>query len=353
MDENKDIIKMLDIMTRPAFCVSDGMIRYCNQAARQLLIEPGTPIIQLIPQDTLEYEEFQDGCLYLTLDLEDQSIGASVRRVGDLNVFVTDCDDELIALQAMALAAMQIRKPMADIIAVLDQLPSEQSPRRTALDASMQRLEHRIYQIQRMLGNMADAPRFNKERRTQLTERDVSTLLDELFRRAQSLAATAGIELRYTGLNETVYTLIDDEKLERAVYNMISNALKAAPKDSCVKASLTRRGKKLYLSVIDDGPGIRDDALGTVYSHFLRTPGIIASEDGLGLGMALIRSVAILHGGTVLIDRPQGTGTRITMTLAVRRGGDLLRSAVFKVDYAGERDHGLLELVDVLSDDLY
>ena len=54
------------------------------------------------------------------------------------------------------------------------------------------------------------------------------------------------------------------------------------------------------------------------------------------------------------MDQPDGTGTRVTLTLAIRSGsGNQVRSPILKVDYAGERDHGLLELSDVLASDLY
>ena len=59
-------------------------------------------------------------------------------------------------------------------------------------------------------------------------------------------------------------------------------------------------------------------------------------------------------GGTVLIDQPNGTGTRITMTLAIRQNKEtILRSPVLQVDYTGGFDHALVELSDCLSSELY
>ena len=69
----------------------------------------------------------------------------------------------------------------------------------------------------------------------------------------------------------------------------------------------------------------------------------------MGLGMVLIRAVAAAHGGTVLVDQPEESGTRVTLTIAIRQGGDaMLRSNILRVDYAGEHDHTMLELSDVL-----
>ena len=70
--------------------------------------------------------------------------------------------------------------------------------------------------------------------------------------------------------------------------------------------------------------------------------------------MVLIRTAAAHHGGAVLIDQPEGVGTRITMTMAIRQSKQAtLRSNVLRVDYAGERDHGLIELSECLPTELY
>ena len=110
----------------------------------------------------------------------------------------------------------------------------------------------------------------------------------------------------------------------------------------------------LQLQIQDNGSGIAQDILGNVFYRYLRQPAIEDSRFGLGLGMVMIRSAAASHGGTVLIDQPEGTGTRITLTLAIRQnGGNMLRSNVLRVDYAGELDHGLVELADCLPSELY
>ena len=56
----------------------------------------------------------------------------------------------------------------------------------------------------------------------------------------------------------------------------------------------------------------------------------------------------------MLIDQPEGAGTRVTMTIAIRQNTDsMMRSPILRVDYAGERDHGLIELSDCLPAQLY
>ena len=120
-----------------------------------------------------------------------------------------------------------------------------------------------------------------------------------------------------------------------------------------ITVQLVHRGR-LYLSVTDEGDGMDNGTLGNVYTRYLRTTAVTDGPEGIGLGMVLVRSVATMHGGTVLMDAPQGKGTRVTMTLAIRKAqGGSLRSPVLRVDYSGERDHALVELSESLPAALY
>jgi len=74
------------------------------------------------------------------------------------------------------------------------------------------------------------------------------------------------------------------------------------------------------------------------------------------LGLSLVCSTAVAHGGTVLLDRPAGGGVRFTMSISLKRekGSEaILRNSPLPFDYAGERDHALLELSDVLPAEAY
>jgi K+-sensing histidine kinase KdpD len=137
------------------------------------------------------------------------------------------------------------------------------------------------------------------------------------------------------------------------VYNLLSNAVKFTPRGGYIDAKLTRRGTKLYLTVQDSGSGVDPKVRGNVYSRYLRQPGVEDGRFGIGLGMVLIRSAAAAHGGTVLMEHPEGLGARITMTMTIRQSSGSLRSNILKVDYAGERDHGLIELAESLPSKLY
>ena len=183
---------------------------------------------------------------------------------------------------------------------------------------------------------------------------EITGVFREIFEKAGAMLESIGIRLDYRGPETTFYSLADIQELERAVLNLLSNAAKFTPQGGHIAASLTRQGRMLRLCIQDSGSGIADSVRGSVFRRYLRQPAIEDSRYGLGLGMVLVRSAAAHHGGAVLIDCPPQGGTRVTVTLAIRQDPvSQLRSPLLKVDYAGERDHALIELSDVLPAEFY
>lgn len=347
MEEKKDMTGMLDLMIRPGFCVVEKKIVAANPAAEGLLLLPGMEILPLLQTGAEEYESFRSGCLYLKLDLAGHSFGASVVKMKGFDVFVLDQESDDRELRCLALAAREFRDPLTDLMATAERLcVAEQSV------PDLARLNRGLYRMMRLVGNMSDAGRSAVHSRQEC--RNLTEVFREIFEKAQTLTEHTGIKLHYQGLSQECYASADTEQLERAVLNILSNAVKFTPAGGTIEAALKRKGRTLRLSITDSGSGIEENIRSSVFSRYLRQPGIGDPRHGLGLGMVLIRSAAANHGGTVLIDQPRGKGTRVTLTLALRPNTEgSLRSPALRVDYAGERDHCLIELSDCLPASLY
>lgn len=353
MDQITDVMEMVDHVPHPAFCVKEGSIVKINPAAAARMIETGTAVSALLHTGQEEYEEFSGGCLYLTLELFGQTFGASVVRKTDFDLFILDPDADRSDLQALALAARELREPLSRIMITADRLFPVTEPQNDEARDQMARINRGLAQLHRIINNMADASRFAADNGSRQEVRDVCAVIGEIIAKAAALAEYNGVRVEYEAYPNPVYSLVDEGKLERAILNIISNALKFTPKGSSIQVTLTRRENRLYLSIQDNGCGIPENLRGSIFCLYTREPGL-EDQSGIGLGLVLVRSTAALHGGTVLVDHPRNEGTRITMTMAIRGGsGKELRSPVLKVDYAGERDHWLLELADVLPVSLY
>ena len=342
-------VNMLELLLRPAFCVRDGTITHVNRAAAQHLIAPGTAILELIASGQEEYAAFSEGRLCLTLQIHGQNFAASVMPQDGSHIFVLEQDAIDAHLQSMALVAQELRTPLTGMMSSADKLFGSLPQ---SSDAAQ--MNRRLYQLLRLVGNMSDAARFTEQQPRPKAYADISALLDEVFQKAIPLAAESGKQLRYEGLSQQVFSLADSQLLERAAYNLISNAMKFSPDGAPIIARLTKNGKFLRFTIEDQGRGIDAGIQGNLFSRYLRKPGLEDPCHGLGLGLLLVRLAAATHGGTVLIDHPRGIGTRITMTLAIYQDSKTaVRCPGLTIDYAGERDHALVELSDVLLPHLY
>lgn len=342
--------EFLNMMVLPGFCVEQGKILFANAAALECMIPEGGDIDSLLHTGKEAYESFQGGCLYLTLEICGELWDASVIRMGQQDLFLLERSAENGELQALALAAVQLRGPLAGISSIADSLQSLAADAR--MEASLAQLNQRLYQLHRLVNNMSDAgthgPRLGEE------TVNICAMVEGLLEKAAAMAEYTGIHLQYTVPSSPVFTLCQVQKLERAIWNILSNALKFTPKGGSIEVSLKQLGKQMHLTVTDSGSGIAQQVRGSLYRRYTRQPGLEDSRYGLGLGMVLIRSAAACHGGTVLIDQPAGAGTRVTVTLAIRPDtAGTLRSPLLHTDYAGELDHGLIELSDVLPPELY
>ena len=92
----------------------------------------------------------------------------------------------------------------------------------------------------------------------------------------------------------------DAERLQQIVWNLLSNAVKFTPRDGAVSLNVARRHQAIHITVADTGDGIDPELLPFVFDRFRQgAVGHSKSHGGLGLGLAIVRNLVELHGGTV------------------------------------------------------
>ena len=179
----------------------------------------------------------------------------------------------------------------------------------------------------RSLGDLAklDEPSFGLRNE----EVDVVELLDDIALRFAERAARQGVvvetrpvspETRTTAaaVDDRPRASLDVELFERAVANLVDNALKFCPAASSVTLSAVQRGGRVEVAVADDGPGIAAADLPLLFDRFFQSRTTVApatAEGGRGLGLAIVKRIAELHGGEVFVESTLGRGTRIVLSL--------------------------------------
>jgi len=112
----------------------------------------------------------------------------------------------------------------------------------------------------------------------------------------------------------------DPDRLQQVVWNLVANAVKFAPRGGRVQVRVARVSSQLEIVVADDGPGIPADMLPRVFERFWQADSSASrAHGGLGLGLAIVRHLVELHGGTVSAANRGGgaSGAVFTVRLPV------------------------------------
>lgn len=348
--ERSTIKTLLEMMDRPVFCVRDGIICLVNQAAARQCITEGVCIHTLLADQLSEYENYTGGELCLTLHIAGIPCRATIQRTDEGDLFLLEQNTDPAA-QALALSAQHLRNPLQTAMTAAELIRNPNAPQDT-----LQQLTKGLYQIQRIISNMSDASRYRTVSDDSLETTDLVSFFAEMMEKVGHMVSLAGFRLEYTAQVSSAIGLANQEILERAIYNLLANAMKYAAPGSTLEAKLTGSGSSLRFILQDPGSDVPPRDTGNLFDRYLRQPGIEDGRHGIGLGLALVRAAAAIHGGTVLLEKTESGGTRICMTIAIRQSETTLVRAPVRLpamDYSGGHDHALLELAEVLPSSAY
>jgi heavy metal sensor kinase len=230
--------------------------------------------------------------------------------------------------QFMADASHELRTPVATARTAAG--VALQQPRRDERDyrEALEIVELQTVRLSRIVEDMftlarADAGNYP----VQQTPMYLDEVVDEVVRAARVMAAARDITIEVSGVTSAAYTG-DEELIRRLLGNLIENAIRYAPGGSVVRASLTRTEDTYLIVISDQGPGIPVEIQPHIFERFYRGDAARrrSQADGAGLGLALARWIARVHGGDVRLAQSSPDGT----TFAVELPTFISRSSPFQ-----------------------
>jgi signal transduction histidine kinase len=144
---------------------------------------------------------------------------------------------------------------------------------------------------------------------------EANGVVAQCLERARPLAERKQIDLRVDGM-EPITMRGDRELMEYAVYNLLTNAVKYSPAETVVTVAASRDRQNLRLSVRDQGIGMDEKELRSIFQKFYRTKKAEASEEvGTGIGLSIVEQIVSHHGGRMEVTSTPGKGSCFTMVL--------------------------------------
>jgi two-component system sensor histidine kinase VicK len=145
---------------------------------------------------------------------------------------------------------------------------------------------------------------------------DLVAWLDLVVAEYQRSEQHTHLHFSFDATEESIYASFDINKLQQVVNNLISNAIKFTPDGGNIAIGIVRRGKRVLLTVTDNGIGIPKHFQPLLFEKFTkaRRPGL-RGERTTGLGMSVIKTIVNLHQGKIWLDSTEGQGTTFYVEL--------------------------------------
>ncbi len=215
----------------------------------------------------------------------------------------------------LATLAHELRNPLAPIrtgLELLSQLPAD-AARRQTVTAMMDR---QMRQLLRLIDDLMEVSRISTGKLVLQRERlDLRRVVETALESCAPLVARGGHQLSVALPDEALWVDGDAARLAQSLSNLVNNAAKYTPDGGRIAVTLAHAGQQAVLAVQDSGVGLPADMTARVFDMFAQVNrSLERAQGGLGIGLALVRSLVTLHGGQVSAASP-GPGLGSTFTI--------------------------------------
>ncbi len=214
----------------------------------------------------------------------------------------------------LATLAHELRNPLAPLrtgLAVLRANPSAPPPPRT-----LAMMERQVGHMVRLIDDLLDLSRVGSGKVTLRRGRvELRTAVEHAVETSRPAVEAGGHALSVSLPDAPIWLDADLTRLAQVVGNLLTNSAKYTPEGGTIALAAWRDGAEAVVTVADSGVGIPAEMLGRVFEMFAQVGASLdRSQGGLGIGLALVRQLVALHGGSVAASSP-GPGLGSTFTL--------------------------------------
>jgi CheY-like chemotaxis protein len=183
----------------------------------------------------------------------------------------------------------------------------------------MDRIRRNVDAQVRLIGDLLDLSRIvTGKLRLEMRRIDPAALLEDAVGAVRAAAEAKRIDLSLTAEPAGVVVAGDPDRLGQMLWNLLANALKFTPEGGRIDVAMKQAGTQLHIVVADNGEGIDPAFLPHVFERFRQGDVDNRRAQGLGVGLAVVRHIVEMHGGSVQAESGgRGQGARFTIKLPI------------------------------------
>jgi PAS domain S-box-containing protein len=300
----------------------DGRVVWVHGECRVIRDEEGNPLfLQGVAYDITESKEAQEVLRRTSQELEQRvqertaELRAEIRQRQQLADQLAEEGRQKD--QFLAVLAHELRNPLSPILPALDLLRQEDDgqQRRWAIEMIGRQVQH----MSSLIDDLLDISRISRGKISlQKSAIDLRLVLDRAIEVVRPLVQNRRHRLMVQESPQRIFVDGDPVRLEQIITNLLANAAKYTEPGGLIEVEMSRDERDAILRVRDNGIGIPPEMLNKIFEMFTQVNTSFArpAQWGLGIGLALVRGLVQLHGGTVTAHSAgEGKGSEFTVRL--------------------------------------
>ena len=325
-----DTIQLFDVLEESIFLYQDRTIVYRNPKA---ILRYGDTFLEDSFQSMLsgwieQYQHEEKKGNETVLQLK-QSVNQNGDSLSDVSVmkyesgYLIAVHDANCQNEFYAQLIHEMRSPLNIIQCAADllklKLAKDGEVKQSACGAYVQHIRVSCQKLKHLIDNVLDATKLKLDfLDLHMKTQPVVPIVKSLVSEAAFEAGDRTVVLEYAPEMEGLEIPFDAEKIERIVSNLISNAIKYTDPEGYINVKLDRDDEYFIMEVRDNGIGIRNDELVSIFEPFARASNAVGRAKGTGVGLYLVKQLVLSHCGDVQVESEEGVGSCFRIILPIR-----------------------------------
>lgn len=178
-------------------------------------------------------------------------------------------------------------------------------------------IRHNCYRLTRLISNLTDLSKIRAGYlKLNLSRENIVNVVEDIVGSVADFVKDRGLSIIFDTDTEEKIISCDPERIDRVILNLISNSIKFTKPGGKIIVSVADKGGSVEIKVKDNGIGIEEESLDSVFDRFYQGNGTLTcNKGGSGIGLHISKSIVELHGGTIAAESKPGKGCEFKIEL--------------------------------------